>query len=127
MLWVLSGGTKVRSALRGKSISDVEVTNVSQHGFWVLLEGRELFLPFDKFPWFKNAPVAQILNVELPHPTYLRWHDMDVDLSVEYIEFPHRLPLRRPVRPQNRQRRTRARRPLRGVKRMSPVRSSHPP
>jgi len=124
MLWVLSGGTKVRSALRGKSISDVEVTNVSQHGFWVLLEGRELFLPFDKFPWFKNAPVAQILNVELPHATYLRWPDLDVDLSVESIEFPERFPLVSRVRPQNGQRRTRAGRPLRGVKRMRRVRRS---
>jgi hypothetical protein len=89
----------MKSALRGKSISDAEVTNVSQHGFWVLVSGRELFLPFETFPWFKDVPVAQILNVELPHPTHLHWPDLDVDLAVESIEFPERFPLVSRARP----------------------------
>jgi len=89
----------VRSALRGRSISDVEVTNVSQHGFWVLVEDRELFLPFKKFPWFKNVQIAQLLKVELPHPTHLYWPDLDVDLSIESIEFPGRFPLLSRARP----------------------------
>lgn len=113
----LFGGINVRSALRGKTISDVEVTNVSQHGFWVLVEGRELFLPFKKFPWFKDAPVAHLLNVELPHPTHLYWPELDVDLSVDYIEFPERFPLVSRARPDNAPRRPRARRPLKSIKR----------
>jgi hypothetical protein len=107
----------VRSALRGRSISDVEVTNVSQHGFWVLVGGRELFLPFKKFPWFKDAPVAQLLNVALPHPTHIYWPDLDVDLSVESIEFPERFPLVSRTQPNNALQRTRARRRLKSVKR----------
>lgn len=97
--------------------SAAEVTNVSQHGFWVLVGGRELFLPFKKFPWFKDAPVAQLLNVALPHPTHIYWPDLDVDLSVESIEFPERFPLVSLTRPDNALRRTRARRRLRSVKR----------
>jgi hypothetical protein len=107
----------VRSALRGKSTSDVEVTNVSQHGFWVLVGGRELFLPFKKFPWFRDAPVAQLLNVELPHSTHLYWPDLDVDLAVESIEFPERFPLVSRVRLNNALQRTRAGRTLKSVKR----------
>ena len=97
----------MRSALRGRSISDVEVTNVSQHGLWVLVSGRELFLPFKTFPWFKAAPVAQLLNVTLPHPTHIYWPDLDVDLSVESIEFPERFPLVSRTRPNNALQRTR--------------------
>jgi hypothetical protein len=41
----------------GPTTSEAEVTNISQHGFWLLVGGRELFLPFDDFPWFKSAPV----------------------------------------------------------------------
>lgn len=100
----------MKSALRGRSISDAEVTNVSQHGFWVLVFGRELFLPFETFPWFKDVPVAQILNVELPHATHLYWPDLDVDLAVESIEFPERFPLVSRARPNNALQRTRARR-----------------
>lgn len=107
----------MRSALRGRSISDVEVTNVSQHGFWVLVGDRELFLPFKKFPWFRHAPVAQLLNVELPHPTHLYWPDLDVDLAVESIEFPERFPLVSRTRPNIALQRTRARRALKNVKR----------
>ncbi len=100
----------MRSALRGRSISEVEVTNVSQHGFWLLVGGRELFLPFEKFPWFKDVPVGQLLRVEQPHPTHLYWPDLDVDLAVESIEFPERFPLVSRARPNNALQRARARR-----------------
>jgi hypothetical protein len=52
----------------GAAISQVEVTNVSQHGFWLLLDGGELFLPFEEFPWFKQATVGAILRLERPAP-----------------------------------------------------------
>ena len=58
----------------GAATSEAEVTNISRHGFWVLLDGRELFLPFDEFPWFKRAPVEAILRVERPQPGHLYWH-----------------------------------------------------
>ena len=89
----------MRSAPRGKPTSDVEVTNVSGHGFWLLIGKRELFVPFDRFPWFKDVPVGQILKVELPGPDHLYWPDIDVDLSVESIEHPERFPLVSRARP----------------------------
>ena len=63
------------SATLGADISRVEVTNVSKHGFWVLLDGEELFLPFAEFPWFKDAPIGKLLNVERPRPHHLYWPD----------------------------------------------------
>jgi hypothetical protein len=60
----------------------------------VLLDGRELFLPFDEFPWFRSAPVEAILRVERPQPDHLYWPDLDVDLSVDSIEHPERFPLK---------------------------------
>ncbi|MGO9955135.1 MAG: DUF2442 domain-containing protein [Solirubrobacteraceae bacterium] len=78
----------------GAATSEAEVTNISQHGFWVLLDGRELFLPFAEFPWFKRATVEAILRLERPAPRHLRWPDLDVDLAVESIEHPERYPLR---------------------------------
>ena len=69
------------------------VTQISEHGFWLLLNGRELFVPFEEFPWFKTASIAAILNVEWPQPQHLYWTDLDVDLAVESIEHPERYPL----------------------------------
>ncbi len=78
----------------GTAISQAEVTNLSRHGFWLLLEDRELFLPFEEFPWFESATVKAIMNVERPHPGHLYWPDLDVDLALESIEHPERFPLK---------------------------------
>ena len=77
----------------GTVTSEAEVTNISRHGFWLLLESRELFVPFEEFPWFKGAPVEAILKVERPQPHHLFWPDLDVDLTVASIEHPERYPL----------------------------------
>lgn len=69
------------------------VTHISRHGFWLLLDDRELFVPFEGFPWFKTASITAILNVERPQPHHLYWPDLDVDLMVESIEHPERYPL----------------------------------
>jgi hypothetical protein len=84
----------MKSETPGTATSEVEVTNISRHGFWLLLDGRELFLPFGDFPWFRSAPVSAILAVERPHPHHLHWPDLDVDLAVDSIEHPERYPLK---------------------------------
>lgn len=81
------------SAARGKRTSPVEVTNVSPHGFWILVRDRELFVPFGDFPWFRDASIAQLTAVEMPSPHHLYWPQLDVDLSVESLENPERFPL----------------------------------
>ena len=81
------------SVLPGASTLDVEVTNVSTHGFWLMLGTEELFVPFSQFPWFKDAPIAKLMNVELPQPHHLYWPDLDVDLAVESIRHPEKFPL----------------------------------
>ena len=43
------------SAALGKSISPVEVTNISRSGFWVLLSDEERFLLFSELPWFRDV------------------------------------------------------------------------
>lgn len=81
------------SVRRGRRTSRVEVTNVSGQGFRLLLAGRELFVPFAGFPWFRDASIRQILAVEQPSANHLYWPELDVDLAVESIEHPERYPL----------------------------------
>jgi Protein of unknown function (DUF2442) len=78
----------------GPATSEAEVTNISKHGFWLLIDGAELFLPFEEFPWFKQASVEAILHVDRPTPGHLHWPDLDVDLSLESILHPERYPLK---------------------------------
>jgi uncharacterized protein DUF2442 len=83
----------MKSAAPGPSISPVEVTNVTPHGFWLFVGERELFLSFKAFPWFREASVRQITHVELPSPHHLYWPELDIDLAVESIEHPEKYPL----------------------------------
>src|SRR2546421_1808057 len=76
------------SARPGQSTSAVEVTNVSPHGFWLLVEQREYFVRFTDFPWFRDATIAELMRVELPSPHHLYWPDLDVDLAVESLDHP---------------------------------------
>lgn len=76
----------------GANTSEVEVTNISAHGVWLLAHDRELFMSYSDFPWFKEQPVRVILNVEEVAPGHFHWTDLDVDLTEEIIEHPERFP-----------------------------------
>ena len=85
----------MRSHKRGKDISHtVEILNISPHGIWILVGGRELFMDREEFPWFSEATVGQIANVELCAKEYLRWPDLDVDLAIDSIVHPEKYPLK---------------------------------
>ena len=80
----------MKSSKHGKNTSNIEVTNISQHGFWLLFGGKEYYLPFDQFPWFRNATIDQICKVQLLHKTHLYWPGLDVDLSLNIISEPEK-------------------------------------
>jgi hypothetical protein len=83
----------MKSARRGKRTSKPEVTNVSPHGIWLLLDDREHFVAFADFPWFENAPLQAIFDVELAGPGHLHWPRLDVDLAVASLDRPQDFPL----------------------------------
>ena len=73
---------------------ELEITNISAHGVWMLTGTKELFMSYEDFPWFKDQPVKSILNVEAQSPTHFYWPDLDIDLTEEIIEHPERFPLK---------------------------------
>jgi hypothetical protein len=84
---------QMNSSVAGKNISEIEIQNISGFGIWLLVRGKEYFMSYEKFPWFKNTNVNQILNVNLSPSGKLYWPDLDIDLSVEILEAPERFPL----------------------------------
>lgn len=78
----------------GEDTLVVEVTNVSQHGIWLLANDRERFLPHENFPWFREATIGQVLNVEQPSLDHFHWPELDVDLSAKSIDHPEEYPLK---------------------------------
>jgi hypothetical protein len=59
----------------------------------VFVGGKEYFLPYQEFPWFNNATLAQILEVTILHGHHLRWEELDVDLDLRSLQQPEAYPL----------------------------------
>ena len=83
----------MKSLLHGANTLEVEVANIDAHGFWLFLSGKEYFLPYEDFPWFKEARVSDIINVQLLHGLHLYWPTLDVDLTVESLDNLKHYPL----------------------------------
>ncbi len=80
----------MKSLKHGKSTSKPEVLNISEHGFWMLINGSEYFLAFERFPWFREAKVSEITNFEVHHGSHFYWPGLDVDLSINIIAHPEK-------------------------------------
>lgn len=83
----------MKSKTRGKNTSEVEVLNISSRGIWLYVRGREYSLPFEEYPWFQEAKIADIERIELHHGHLLRWPALDIDLDLDSLENPENYPL----------------------------------
>ena len=84
----------MKSEHTGAGTSETEVLNISPHGFWMLIDGKEHFLAFSDFPWFQSASVTQICGVERVSADHFYWPGIDDDLHLESIQEPERFPLK---------------------------------
>ena len=84
----------MKSKQHGRITSEVEITNISSHGIWILVRNQELFMSYEDFPWFKDVSVGSIINVQEPYPRHFYWPDLDIDLSKEIIEYPKKFPMK---------------------------------
>lgn len=83
----------MKSVADGKNILEVEVTNISAHGFWLFTGEKEYFLPYKDFPWFRKATIDEISDVIFLKEEHLFWEKLDVDLTLSMIENPEKYPL----------------------------------
>ena len=84
----------MRSVKPGINTLDVEVLNITSKGIWLYVKNKEYFLPYRDFPWFKDAKLSQIHDVELSHKRHLHWKGLDMDLELESLENLDQYPLK---------------------------------
>ncbi|MCP5050996.1 MAG: DUF2442 domain-containing protein [bacterium] len=77
----------------GNNTSEIEFLNISIHVLWLYVKGKEYFLSYDEYPWFQNARLSEIHDVQLLHGHHLYWPKLDVDLSIDCLEHPGKYPL----------------------------------
>lgn len=83
----------MKSSVIGKNISKTEVLNISPNGIWIIVKESEYFLPYDEFPWFKNAKISEIFDMKLLHDYHLYWPKLDVDLELDTLKHLEQYPL----------------------------------
>ena len=77
----------------GASTSEAEVLGISAQGLWLYVKGKEYFLSYAEYPWFRDAKIDGALNVQLLHGQHLHWPELDVDLDIDSLEHPENYPL----------------------------------
>jgi hypothetical protein len=77
----------------GVAASPCEVTNITQHGFWLLVDDHEYFVLFTDYPAFRSATITQIYTVERIAPDQLYWPALDVDIDLGTLNRPEAFPL----------------------------------
>jgi hypothetical protein len=50
-------------------------------------------LSFADYPWFSDAKVSEIQNVQVLHGRHLRWPMLDVDIELDTLVAPEGYPL----------------------------------
>jgi len=83
----------MKSLEAGKNIS-ASVENISSFGIWIFVKGKEYFLNYSDYPYFKEQTVRDIQNVKLLHGYHLYWPALDVDLEIDNLENPEKYPLK---------------------------------
>jgi hypothetical protein len=82
----------MNSSQPGTVTSTSEVTSVSEAGFSIRWEGRDLTVSFDQFPWFKSETNGVLSDFQEVSPGHFYWPQLDVDLTAEMIDHPELFP-----------------------------------
>ena len=83
----------MKSSKNGEDIL-VSVENITPFGIWLFVKGREYFLSYKDYPYFREQTLKSIHAVQLLHGYHLYWPELDVDLEIDNLESPERYPLK---------------------------------
>jgi hypothetical protein len=82
----------MKSLKNGKDIL-VSVENITPFGIWLYISGREYFLSYEDYPYFRDQTLSSIQDVQLVHESHLYWPELDVDLEIDNLDNPEKYPL----------------------------------
>jgi len=83
----------MKSLKPGEGIS-VSVENITPFGIWLYVKGKEYFLDYEDYSYFRDQTLGAIQNVQLLHGYHLYWPELDVDLEIDNLEHPEKYPLK---------------------------------
>ena len=82
-----------QNSKEGGTNTSVKVLSIVSNGIIIEAFGAEYFLPYASNPWFEQAKIVDIFNIEPVGNIGVRWNALDVDLAVDSFKHPERYPL----------------------------------
>ena len=73
--------------------TSVKVYAIISNGIMIEAFGNDYFLSYNSNPWFENAKINDVFNVEPVGNIGVRWDALDVDLAIESLKHPEKYPL----------------------------------
>ncbi len=72
--------------------TQAQITSIESAGFWLLVADREYYVPFERYPEFREATLAQVFNFQQIFDQF-HWPDLDIDIELESLDKPERFSL----------------------------------
>ena len=73
--------------------TSVSVRTIMPDGIFLTVYGSDYYLSYNRLPWFRNAKISDIFNVEMIGDEAIRWDALDIDLEIDSLRYPERYPL----------------------------------
>jgi ribosomal protein S1 len=82
-----------KSLLKNGNHTSAKVQVIVSDGIVLDISGNTYFLSYTANPWFKNAKVSDVFDVEPISDVGVRWKNLDVDLAIDSFINPQKYPL----------------------------------
>jgi len=73
--------------------TSVNVHSIMPDGIFLTVSGNDYYVSYNRLPWFKDAKISDIFNVEMIGDYAIRWDTLDVDIEIDSLKYPERYPL----------------------------------
>lgn len=84
----------MQTALKNNSAAtSASVLMINAQGIMLSVQGNDYFLSYNRIPWMQDAPIRNVLNVQMSGDEAIEWPDLDVDLEIDCLRHPERYPL----------------------------------
>ena len=84
----------MQTALKNNSAAtSASVLMINAQGIMLSVQRNDYFLSYNRIPWMQDAPIRNVLNVQMSGDEAIEWPDLDVDLEIDSLRHPERYPL----------------------------------
>ena len=73
--------------------TSVSVRSIMPDGIFLTVCENDYYVSYSRLPWFREAKIMDIFNVEMIGDYAVRWDTLDVDLEIDSLKHPERYPL----------------------------------